>query len=590
MQFNFRLSKQRLALMTRLLAASATLALGCEGADVTHPLPLPKPAAQVTSLSVSSVVASGHQGPNVPQNTLDNNLDTRWSAEGDGQWIQFDLGALTAVGRVDIAWYQQLPDTWESAFDIQVSSDAVNWTTVFSGRSTAGIVQHQGYGFPTVTCRYVRIVGHGQWDGVIFSSWWNSITEVDIYHVLPVTSVVASGHQIPNAPENTLDNNLDTRWSSEGDGQWIQYDLGASTAIGGVDIAWYQQLPDTWESAFDIQVSPDAITWTSVFSGRSTAGNLQHQRYEFSNVTARYVRIIGHGQWDGATFSSWWNSITEVDIHEGSGVPPGGPEPGPGSTIILQDGFEDVNNWGEWREMKEEMAEIGPDSRYSKTTSPVRSGTLSLQARYSGALGGTYGSITDSFPGVDEVYVKFHVMFEQGFQNPSMHFLVLAGDSFDGGQSSFGQAGRRPDCTVPDYCYFYAGLDPERLSGDTLQPFNFYTYWPDMDCPLDYNPALNRNCYGRNTGQQEPKIPLTAGVWHEVVFHVKLNTGPLFNDGSQALWINGVKKIDVQGLRWRTTNTLKLNRIRFDNWMPDGALSPTEIQHVWVDDLIVWRP
>ncbi len=165
MRFNFKRSKRRLAPMKALLAASTALALGCDRTDFTRPEPLPKPLAEVTPLPVASVVASGYQDPNVPENTLDNNLDTRWSAFGDSQWIQYDLGAVTAVGRVDIAWYQALPDTWESAFDIDVSSDAVTWTRVFSGRSTAGYLQSQGYGFPTVTCRYVRIIGHGQWDG-----------------------------------------------------------------------------------------------------------------------------------------------------------------------------------------------------------------------------------------------------------------------------------------------------------------------------------------------------------------------------------------------------------------------------------------
>jgi parallel beta-helix repeat protein len=319
MRFKCKLSQRRRALISAALAASAALALACDRADLTRPEPLPSPMAQVTPLPVPAVVASADDG-NVPQNTLDNNLATRWSAFGDGQWIQYDLGADKFVGRVDIAWYQPAPNTWESAFDIDVSPEAGPWTRVFSGRSSAGNAQPQGYGFPTVTGRYVRITGHGQWDGATLDSWWNSITEVDIYTVLPVSSVLASGHQDPNVPGNTLDNNLGTRWSQQGDGSWIRYDLGSARAIGGVDIAWYQQPPDTWESAFDIEVSSDAATWTRVFSGRSSAGNVQYQRYEFSTITCRYVRIVGHGQWDGATFSSWWNSITEVDIHPGSGT------------------------------------------------------------------------------------------------------------------------------------------------------------------------------------------------------------------------------------------------------------------------------
>jgi len=47
---------------------------------------------------VAGVVASGYQDPNVPQNTLDTDFATRWSAYGDGQWIRYDLGAPMTSG------------------------------------------------------------------------------------------------------------------------------------------------------------------------------------------------------------------------------------------------------------------------------------------------------------------------------------------------------------------------------------------------------------------------------------------------------------------------------------------------------------
>src|SRR5207245_7890748 len=98
----------------------------------------PTLATTLPALPAASVVASANDG-NVPQNTLDNSLDTRWSAQGDGQWIRYDLGALVAVDHVDIAWY--LGDTRISSFDIQVSLDTVTWTKVFSGQSSGQTLQ-----------------------------------------------------------------------------------------------------------------------------------------------------------------------------------------------------------------------------------------------------------------------------------------------------------------------------------------------------------------------------------------------------------------------------------------------------------------
>src|SRR6266699_3387533 len=302
MPFKFKLSK-RLALLKASLVASAVLALACDRSDLTSPQPLPSLHADaVPPLPVASVTASGNDG-NLPINTLDNNLATRWAASGDGQWIRYDLGAVGGIGGVDIAWY--LGDMRSAHFDIQVSLDTVTWTTVFSGQSSGQTLQFETYVFPTVSARYVRIVGHGQWNGTTLASWWIAITEAVIQAstlppTLSVAAVVASGND-GNLPINTLDNNL-----------------GAVGDIGGVDIAWY--LGDMRSAHFDIQVSLDTVTWTTVFSGQSSGQTLQLEPYAFPSVAARYLRIMGHGQWSGPTLLTLWNSITEVAV-QGTALP-----------------------------------------------------------------------------------------------------------------------------------------------------------------------------------------------------------------------------------------------------------------------------
>src|SRR2546425_6022956 len=155
MPFAFKLSK-RLALIKAALVASTALALACDRTDLTSPQPPPRPLAAdvTTSLPVLSVTASGYQDPNVPQNTLDNNLASRWSAYGDGQWIRYDLGALTAIDGVNIAWYLGSPVVnGPSRFDIQVSLDTITWTTVFSGQSSGLTTQFEPYAFPPASGR-----------------------------------------------------------------------------------------------------------------------------------------------------------------------------------------------------------------------------------------------------------------------------------------------------------------------------------------------------------------------------------------------------------------------------------------------------
>ena len=129
---------------------------------------------------------------------------------------------------------------------------------------------------------------------------------------LPVTSVTASGDD-GNVPANTLDGNLSTRWSDEGDGVWIRYDLGAARTVGSVTIAWHQG--DIRRFTFDVQTSTDASSWTTVISRRVTSGTtLQPEAYDFGDRSARYVRVVGHGN-----TTNEWTSITETTVQGADG-------------------------------------------------------------------------------------------------------------------------------------------------------------------------------------------------------------------------------------------------------------------------------
>jgi hypothetical protein len=256
-------------------------------------------------LPVASVSASSDDG-NVPANTLDGNLSARWSAEGDGQWVRYDLGSIVTVDQVQIAFYRG--DQRTQAFDVQVSTDDSSWATVFSGQSSGTTTSLQSFDFSNVSARYVRIVGHGN-----SQNDWNSLTEVGIWGYPPsvasklsVASVSASSDD-GNVPANTLDGNLSTRWSAEGDGQWVRYDLGSIVTVDQVQIAFY--LGDQRTQAFDVQVSTDDSSWATVFSGQSSGTTTSLQSFDFSNVSARYVRIVGHGN-----SQNDWNSLTEVGV------------------------------------------------------------------------------------------------------------------------------------------------------------------------------------------------------------------------------------------------------------------------------------
>lgn len=120
-------------------------------------------------------------------------------------------------------------------------------------------------------------------------------------------AVTASAHD-GNLPANSVDGSLGTRWSANGDGQWIQYDLQAQRTVSLVKLAWYNG--NSRKSRFEIQVSGDGRTFTTVFSGSSSGTTTAAETYDFTDVPARYVRVLGHGN-----TANLWNSVTETQVH-----------------------------------------------------------------------------------------------------------------------------------------------------------------------------------------------------------------------------------------------------------------------------------
>jgi hypothetical protein len=132
----------------------------------------------------------------------------------------------------------------------------------------------------------------------------------------PVCEPVTASGNDGNVPANVLDNNLSTRWSASGDGQWIQFCLANAATVTGVQIAFYNG--NTRTSTFDILTGNDGVNWTTAASGIVSSGtSLNLETFAITPVTTKYVRIVGHGNSVNA-----WNSYTEVKIQTSSGAQP----------------------------------------------------------------------------------------------------------------------------------------------------------------------------------------------------------------------------------------------------------------------------
>jgi hypothetical protein len=103
---------------------------------------------------------------------------------------------------------------------------------------------------------------------------------------------------------NAIDGNTGTRWSSAfSDPQWLQVDLSGTHSICAVTLNW----ETAYAKAFQIQVSNDASTWTTLYSTTTGTGGVQALTITGSG---RYLRMYGT-----ARATQWGYSLWELQIH-----------------------------------------------------------------------------------------------------------------------------------------------------------------------------------------------------------------------------------------------------------------------------------
>ena len=99
------------------------------------------------------VMASSTVNGNAASNAVDSDYTTLWqSAASNNQWIYVDLGSMLNLTGVYLNWG---PDFGRS-YKIQVSTNALSWTDVFTNDSGASGIDRIGV---AATGRYVRLLG-----------------------------------------------------------------------------------------------------------------------------------------------------------------------------------------------------------------------------------------------------------------------------------------------------------------------------------------------------------------------------------------------------------------------------------------------
>jgi Polysaccharide lyase/F5/8 type C domain len=174
---------------------------------------------------------------------------------------------------------------------------------------------------------------------------------------LPAT-VVNSSTNDGNGPGNTLDDRLDTRWSSLGKGAFLEYDLGGTRSVSGAAIAWHNGNQRT--NSFTLSTSADGQTWTQVHSGTSSGTTLSAETYAFAVRGARRVRITVNGN-----SLNDWASIAEARLCTAPVATP---------TVVWRGDFEtgDRSQWSKTQMVSSDRLQV--------VSSPVREGRYAIKA------------------------------------------------------------------------------------------------------------------------------------------------------------------------------------------------------------------
>ncbi len=250
--------------------------------------------------------------------------DMGWT--NPGQWFKYTVTVATA-GTYTVSFRVASPYGITDALHITNSSNVnltgsvavpntggyETWTTVTATVTLpAGVqtltVDQDSNGFNFHYLAFATGSGGGTPPGGGGTGKYCGTTDLAMDQPTTASSVQASSDYLPYY---ATDGDPGTRWSSlSSDPQWLEVDLGTPTAICSVGILWEA----AYATAFQIQVSNDNSTWTTVYS--TTTGTGGQETFPIS-TTARYIRMYGTVR--ATTFGY---SIFEFDVYGPTNTPP----------------------------------------------------------------------------------------------------------------------------------------------------------------------------------------------------------------------------------------------------------------------------
>jgi hypothetical protein len=182
----------------------------------------------------------------------------------------------------------------------------------------------------------------------------------------------------------------------------------------------------------------------------------------------------------------------------------------------------------------------------------------------------------------DAMYARFYVKFHEktGYLH---HFVQLLADEPPTPWPK-GGAGLRPDGDKK----FTTELGPWGRWGKVPAPgmLHFYSYWHELQ------PDARGDYWGKSF-EEDKQEPIVPGRWYCLEMMLKANSKPGLADGEHAFWVDGTKIAEFKGIRWRTTDALKVNTFWLNYYITEFAAKANNdtagdrVSEVWFDDIVI---
>jgi hypothetical protein len=316
-----------------LLAALSLIAAQPPAFGQTANLALNRPATSSSNETASLT----------PNLAVDGNASTRWaSAYSDPQWIRIDLGNSYAISRVVLRWEV----AYARGYQVQLSADGVNWTSIYTTGSGDGGVDDLG-GL-SGSGRYLRIYGTAR-----ATQWGYSLWEIEAYGTSVTPTSAPTSTSTPTTPGGTNvalgrpvsgsttisnpgrlvdgDKNTANYAGIDLGPRWVQIDLGQSYSLNRVKLWHYFGDGRVYHDVIvQLSASADFSTRTTVFNndadnsaGQGAGGQAEYAETSagrditFAAVSARYVRL-----WTNGSSVNQYNHYVEAEVYTSGGTTP----------------------------------------------------------------------------------------------------------------------------------------------------------------------------------------------------------------------------------------------------------------------------